>query len=378
MSSRALLQPTRRRFALLATALLATPLLLLPFAQGQRRAALDPPAAPSLPAAGGPLRSWADLPRAFDARFADWLARGPLMALADGARAVAGSPEVVGSGAVAGRGGFLFLRDGLLQSSGRSLHSLEAQASAKVVCAVATQVRRRGGQFLYAIVPSAGEVYPEALPTWAGPRADVTDYDLLVRGAQKCGVAALDLRPGLRAAKEAGPVFRRTDEHWTPLGVLTAYNRIADSLDHPRWRLAPETLRWRREVARDGPLPRLAGLQPTDEPVSVHEAVALPASSTKASLTDVAARSAEPFVIETGHPGPTVLILGDSFTSESLPPLLAPRAGRIAWMHYENCAFDWRALERLRPDIVLAMPAERQALCRGHRPKGFRWAIRLW
>ncbi|MBS0331841.1 MAG: hypothetical protein JSS35_03670, partial [Proteobacteria bacterium] len=327
MAARALLNPSRRGFAVLATALVATAMALaFPLVPGRPQAARNEAAraAPSAP------RDWLGLPRAFDARLADRLARSPLVAAAQGMRRVAGAPDLSGAGAVAGRDGFFFLRDGLRQSSGRSLHSLDADRSARVMCGLANQLRGRGAQFLFAIVPAAGEVYPEALPSSAGPPAEVTDYDLLVAGAIRCGAATLDLRSGLIAAREAGPVFRRTDEHWTPLGVLAAFNRIADSLGHPRWRLEPETLRWRSETAAEGALPRLAGLPPIRETVAVHDRAALPASATKAPLAGVQAKAAAPFVVGAGHPGPTVLILGDSFTADQLPPLLAPVAGRIA------------------------------------------------
>lgn len=366
----------RRGLAIVFWAILVAPLLLLPLAPSQ---SAGTGADGTTPRSGllwpRSVAEWAALPRDLDAYLADRLgSRGALADVSARLRKLVGAPEL--SGAVVGRNDFLFLRDGLLQSTGAVTHPENADVTAKELCTMGARLRRRGAQLLYAIVPSPAEVYPEDVPSWAGAPSDTTDYDLLVDGALKCGVAALDLRAGLIAAKSDGPVYRRTDTHWTPLGSLTAFNRIAEALDHPEWFTSPQSLRWQARAIRDGDLPRLAGLAPIREQVAFHDRADLPPAARRAALRGLRVRSTPPFVIVTGHSGPTVLILGDSFTATSLPPLLAPFAGRVAWVHYEACAFDWNATRKLRPDIVLVMPAERQALCSGRKPSGLPTAPR--
>ncbi len=76
--------------------------------------------------------------------------------------------------------------------------------------------------------------------------------------------------------------------------------------------------------------------------------------------------------IATGRAGPAVLIIGDSFTESFFPPLLAQHAGRAIWMHSHECAFDWNAIDRYRPDEVWWMPTERALVCDpGARPQNF-------
>ena len=77
-------------------------------------------------------------------------------------------------------------------------------------------------------------------------------------------------------------------------------------------------------------------------------------------------------VVDTDEPGPTILVLGDSFTEGYFPPMVAQRAGRVVWAHYRHCAFDWRLIETYRPDEVWWMPTERGLYCEpGARPLNF-------
>ena len=71
-------------------------------------------------------------------------------------------------------------------------------------------------------------------------------------------------------------------------------------------------------------------------------------------------------------PGPTILILGNSFTQTDFPPMLSQHAGRAVWLHYRHCAFDWKLIEKFRPDEVWWMPTERGLYCEpGARPLNF-------
>ena len=69
--------------------------------------------------------------------------------------------------------------------------------------------------------------------------------------------------------------------------------------------------------------------------------------------------------------GPTILILGDSFTSGYFPPMILQHAGRVVWMSHMVCGFDWSEVEKYRPDEVWWMPTERFLVCLpGVKPKG--------
>jgi len=51
-----------------------------------------------------------------------------------------------------------------------------------------------------------------------------------------------------------------------------------------------------------------------------------------------------------------------------MAPLFLDHVGRYAWVHHDECAFDWAVIDKVKPDIVLIAPVEREARCRGGRP----------
>ncbi len=85
-------------------------------------------------------------------------------------------------------------------------------------------------------------------------------------------------------------------------------------------------------------------------------------------------QSSDPFgnFIETSeNAGPTILILGDSFTGGYFPPMVLQHASRVIWMNHLICGFDWNEVEKYRPDEVWWMPTERFLVCiPGLKPKG--------
>ena len=70
--------------------------------------------------------------------------------------------------------------------------------------------------------------------------------------------------------------------------------------------------------------------------------------------------------------GPTVMILGDSFTDIFFAPMLLQHAAKVVWLDDRVCGFDWKAIDRFHPDEVWWMPNERLLICRpGVRPLDF-------
>jgi alginate O-acetyltransferase complex protein AlgJ len=69
--------------------------------------------------------------------------------------------------------------------------------------------------------------------------------------------------------------------------------------------------------------------------------------------------------VETGRAGPTVLVIGDSFTRGFWQDYFGLHAGKYIWMHHELCGFAVSVVEREAPDIVVLAPAERQMFCFG-------------
>ena len=208
-------------------------------------------------------------------------------------------------------------------------------------------------------------------PDWAGPAKRPNLYDRISNQTARCGATTVDLRPDLLAVKRTRLAYRKLDSHWTLRGSLTAYNRVVGAMGQVDWRIAPESLTWATVNLDNGDLPRLAGQVAAKETVEIHALTGLPPESRKTMIEGLGHTTAQPFVIDMGHAGPTVLILGDSYTAEPMPPYFARFAGKVAWAHQDFCAFDWRLIDRVKPDYVLVAPVEREAACHGARPRGF-------
>jgi alginate O-acetyltransferase complex protein AlgJ len=64
-----------------------------------------------------------------------------------------------------------------------------------------------------------------------------------------------------------------------------------------------------------------------------------------------------------GGPGPTIMVIGDSFT-ELFPAMLLQHAGRVVWINHRRCGFDRKWIDVYRPDEVWWMPTERFLTCK--------------
>jgi hypothetical protein len=359
----------RRVLILAVLAVLVAPVIAMPFVPfktvslGENRR-LAP--APALPTTAG---EWRKLPRVLDAWLADHFGfRDPLMQAAGELQRKLGG-EGAAATAVTGKSGQMFLVDGLLRSTGQELDPARAADYAAFVCEA--KARLPGVTVVASLAPSPAEIEPDLAPDWAGPPKSPTEYDLILKGLAQCKVTSVDLRPSLRAARAEGQVYRQLDSHWSLRGSLVAYNQIVGVMGRPGWRIDPKALSWGVVALDNGDLPRLAGQPQATERVEIHDATALPPGVARAPIPGLVSRSAPAFLIDTGKPGPTVLIVGDSFTADAMPPYFAAHVGKLAWVHEDRCAFDWRVVARVKPDYVVFLPAAREAVCGGARPAHF-------
>ena len=84
------------------------------------------------------------------------------------------------------------------------------------------------------------------------------------------------------------------------------------------------------EVRKGGDLARLLGEQ--DDVTETAEPLVLPPALGKDENLTQDVMPAH--VLTTGKPGPTILVIGDSFTASYFPAMLAPHVGRAIWVHY--------------------------------------------
>jgi alginate O-acetyltransferase complex protein AlgJ len=349
----------RRYFGVLALLLIATPLvvgLVAPdspatvLKEGRRLAP-----APSIPSSGA---DWLALPAQVDTYLKDHfgLRDALIRAHKDLTKPLLG----LGSDSVlVGRDGRMFYlgEEAVRQSAGLVLRDQRVADTVDLIAAMNDDLKRRGVRFLVAAPPNAATVYQDDLTDWAQNLGRRTEYDLVLQGLAARGVEAVDLRPVMEKARSEGAAYFRHDSHWTARGALAAYNAVVEADGRPAWRLDPATALAAPSPHRGGDLARLLGVQ--DNVTEEAEELKLPQGE-KTLLTS------DPYgdyVQTSGRPGPTVMIIGDSFTAAHFEPMALQHAGRVVWLDHRHCRFDWAAIDRFRPDEVWWMPNERFLVC---------------
>ena len=357
----------RRYFALLAFGLLATP-LVVGFVKPDSPASilkegryLAP--APKAPASGS---DWLRLSREADAYLRDHfgLRQALIRAHKDITRPLLG----LGNDSVLiGRDGRMFYlgEETVRQSAGLLVRDERVAEAAAMLQRMNEELRARGIRFLVAVPPNGPTIYQEDLPRWAQNAGKPTEYDLLLTSLAAKSVPAVDLRLAVRKARAGGPVFYRHDTHWTFRGALAGYNAIVEADAHPDWRIDPASALGPMQVRKGGDLARMLG---------VGDAVAEQAEDLTLPEGRKVLQSSDPFgdFVETSEkPGPSILILGDSFTGGYFPQMILQHASRVIWMDHKSCGFDWSAVEKYGPDEVWWMPDERFLVCApDKRPNG--------
>ena len=317
------------------------------------------------------LAGWRALPRQVDAYLSDHFAfRQALTAASNELHWRLGGQLDRGQ-VLRGKDDRLFLRDNLPTVTGGVVNAAAVKDYGRFVCDLHARLQARAIPMLFSMAPSPAVIYPEALPDWV-PRGRPSAYDLILARTRACGVTSVDLRPPLLAAKPSGSIYFHRDSHWTPKGALIAYNALAEAANRPDWRIPPDQLVWRRAPEQNQDLALLAGtIHLPAKMMDAPDLTARTASLDPRPINGVDDHGARPsFIDDSGHPGPTVLIIGDSYTSDFLPPYFARSAGRLAWVHQQGCGFDGRVFDLIKPDYVILMPVDRAASCkRGQRPR---------
>ncbi len=357
-----MLRRHRRFFVLLAFGLLATPLVVgmlrpdspeLIFKEGRKLAP-----SPALPGALQDLRA---LPAQIDSYLKDHFGfRHMLIQLhKDLTKPMLGFG---GSEVLIGRDGRMFYLGGEMvrQSAGLIVRDQKVADSANLLAKMRDALAKRGIAFFVAVLPSTSSIYEGDLPLWAQNNGRKTEHDLFLQDLTERGIKTVDLRPTLRKTASEGKAYLLHDSHWTARGAVAGFNAIVEADSHPDWRVDPTKAVGPPQEVKGGDLARLLGEQ--DEVTESAEPLALPAIGAPESLShDVMPAH----MITTGKPGPTILVVGDSFTASFFPPMLAQHVGRAIWVHYNNegCSFDWSLVDKYHPDEVWWAPVERALIC---------------
>ncbi len=358
----------RRYFAVLALLLLASPLLIeigwpdnKALSPDEARALA---AAPSFPSG---FKGWLRLPEQLDAYLRDHFGLRDIFIRAN-ALLSQNLRQNGNDSVLMGANGRMFYRgdDMVRQSAGLVLRDEKVAEAADMLATMKSALAARGVHFLVASPPNSATIYEDQLPIWARNRGRRTEYDAFLDDLAARGVPAVDMRPALRAAREQGEVYYMHDTHWTPRGALAGFNAVAEAAGRPDWRLNAASALGPPATRRGGDLARLLGLG--DDMAEADEELVLP--SGKKELF-----SPEPFgtyLEEVDRTGPTIMIIGNSFTEELFAPMLLQHAARVVWVYHRFCGFDWKWIDQFRPDDVWWMPTERFIVCgAGMRPRAF-------
>jgi alginate O-acetyltransferase complex protein AlgJ len=276
----------------------------------------------------------------------------------------------VNTGAMIGRDGRMFYEgdEMVRQSAGLVLRDQRVADAVALLASMREALARRGVGFLVTVPPNSSTIYQDDLPVWAQRKGRKTEYDLFLEGLAACGMKAVDPRPAMTAVRQKGEeAYLLYDAHWTARGALAGFNAVVAADGHPDWRLDPATALGPPKMRKGGDVARILGVQ--DDVSEQAETFALAEDGKDDALSEGVMPD---HVIATGRPGPTVMVIGDSFTANYFPLMLAQRVGRAIWIHHHECGFDWKLIDRLKPDEVWWAPTERFLVCDPHaRPKDF-------
>jgi hypothetical protein len=270
-----------------------------------------------------------------------------------------------------GRDGRMFYlgrdRDMVQQSAGLVLRDKKLAGAADMLAEMRDALAPHGASLIVAVPPNSSTIYQDDLPLWAQKGERTTEYDLFLADLAARGVKAVDLRPVLEKARSDAEAYLMHDTHWTARSAVLAFNAIAEADRHPDWRLDPASTLGPPSERKGGELARIMGVE--DEVTETVRELALPAVGER---RDLSAGPMPDWLLTTGRPGPTIIVIGDSFTTSYFPPMLAKHVGRAIWLNHRECGFDWSEVEKFQPDEVWWVPTERFLICdHGVRPLNF-------
>jgi hypothetical protein len=233
-----------------------------------------------------------------------------------------------------------------------------------------------GVPYVLAAAPMKELIYPEFLPEGLEITAQELPLDRLLRlFAEELSVEIMDLRPALRAAKPLGVTYYRTDTHFSALGAHCVYSELIGHRHCAALGVSGKPFedfplkvdpRFRAPLLGKSAV-TIADCRIVPYPLGGCTEVAVrldlkPIAEKLAPTRDipreyqVSRRPTRIFQRSERQGLPRAVVIGDSFTRDVLPFLLA-HFGRIVWLWAPNPPFS--AIERERPDIVIQLIAER-------------------
>lgn len=267
--------------------------------------------------------------------------------------------------------GWYFLNDGTLWEShtGRltfSDNDIEAWLSS--LEQMQQTANNNGAVYAAIIPPDKASVYAENVPERFTAALDSRFVKALYQHPRSAALGLINPEPAMLRAKDRGPVYTKTDTHWTTRGAFEAYTGVMDyfrSVGLLAPRLERSALGETRREAFSGDLAQLMGLKGS----VLEDFIDVTASSptTDFTVTIVKDNSVVNSDWQTRiyqnevSMGKTLVIVGDSF-SNVLTPLFKHSFDRIILVHHRMGNFDMETAMSYAPDAVLFAPVERTAV----------------
>ena len=216
----------------------------------------------------------------------------------------------------------------------------QVRAIASRLTALRSATEAHGGKFVFAIAPDKQSIYPEYLPAWMRRIGPCSVHDQAVLAAGTSGVGVVDLRPVLLAAKASGDrVYHQTDTHWNEKGASIAAARI---LAQAGVRLNTDDLPKLVSATRTGDLALMLNMPELREEVLHYPLGAAVQGRTRSGIPG----------------GPSVLLIGDSFSASLMGFFESAQVGRLSWMHARKGDAE-KLIADTHPSIVILAIAER-------------------
>lgn len=353
----------RLAFLGLAFAILAAPLCLVPFLSKGDAFGAGYRVAHPLPKPWRDESSWRDFPASFQAWYDDhFRLRGLYNRMY--AYALWHAFRVSSGKVLVGREGWLYYDapdDGDPIATYRGTNLFTAAQLGEIRDNLASWrdwLHARGIAFVVCVAPAKETIYPEFLPAGFAVADRPTRTSQFVAACREGGIDVVDLRPVVAKAKadNRGPVYLRTDTHWTPAGAFAGatalLERIGTRLPGVR---PPQASDYETSVrpARPGDLEGLIGVGTGLSDTTVdYRPRFVPAAKAEASEHRkgiVAMEQPRPDL-------PRAVVFRDSFAAAMIP-FLSPAFRRTLYIHDHQP--DPALIGEEKPDIVVFEAVER-------------------
>ena len=218
-----------------------------------------------------------------------------------------------------------------------SMRNPRVKETADTLADMRDALAARGTRLVVASPPNTASIYDDYLPRWARSNGQVTEQDILLSGLADRGVKTVDLRPVLRAERARGKIYLAHDTHWTARGAVASFNAIAGATSHAEWRFDIASVLGPPVTVTGGDLARMVGI--SNDVTEPKQFLTLPVGQRETFPEADASSPCDPTYTATlDQPGPTILIIGDSFTVGFFGNLVTQRVGRVIWTTTECAA----------------------------------------